>query len=161
MKKLRGFTLIEILLALGIFSVASIVAIGAVVVLLGSYNKTQSTQVLVDSLNFAVESMTREVRFGENYSSNGTSIEVDFEGDRITYARNGDGRLERRKGSDVTFLTASGIFIDDFTVVVEGEVQNDLLHPRATFLLEGSLAVGNKSSEFALQTSASQRAGER
>ncbi|MEX1026413.1 MAG: prepilin-type N-terminal cleavage/methylation domain-containing protein [Candidatus Paceibacterota bacterium] len=156
-ERAAGFTLVEMLIAVGIFSLVSLLAVGAIVILFGAYNTSQSTQVLVDNLNFSIESMTRDVRFGKNYRDfeDGDKITVDFQGDVVTYELetvDGKGRIKRTAGTEVTYATTKDIDVESFQVKV------DLIsHPRATFLITGTLLRGNDESRFSLQTTVSQR----
>jgi len=166
--KSRGFTLLEMLISIAIFSLVTVIALGAIVMLFGSYSKSQSTQVLVDNLNFALESITRDIRFGNSYtySNNENWIEVEFEGDTIRYeldvSASDNGRIKRivnGNDSEATFATAEDIDIETFRLGVAGESAGDG-HPRATFLMRGTLLRGNQQSTFALQTTVSQRDSE-
>jgi type II secretory pathway pseudopilin PulG len=62
-----GFTLIEILVSLGIFIVAMTLISGAVLSVLDLNRKAQSEKTAIDNLSFALESMGRTIRFGTNF----------------------------------------------------------------------------------------------
>ena len=63
----KGFTLVELLVSSAIFTVVSIVAVGAVLTINAANRKTQAIRAVVDNLNFAMESMSRKLRTGSNY----------------------------------------------------------------------------------------------
>lgn len=63
----RGFTLIEMIVSLALFSVVVTVAIGALLVLVGSNEDLQGEQSVMTNLSFALDSMTREIRTGTRY----------------------------------------------------------------------------------------------
>lgn len=63
----RGFTLVEIIVSLAIFSIVAVIAVGALVRILGSNRQAQSLQTSVNNMSFALESMSRELRTGRNY----------------------------------------------------------------------------------------------
>jgi len=72
----EGFTLIEIIVSMAIFAVVAVVAAGALLKILDANKKAQSIQASITNLNFALESMTRELRVGSKYviDNNGSSI---------------------------------------------------------------------------------------
>ena len=63
----HGFTLIEILVALMIFSIVVIVALAALVKIVDANKKSQTIQNAVVNMSFTMESMTRELRTGSTY----------------------------------------------------------------------------------------------
>jgi prepilin-type N-terminal cleavage/methylation domain-containing protein len=63
----RGFTLIEMMVALALFTVVITIAVGAFLSLIGQSSQLQGEQKVMTSLNFAMDSMTREIRTGTNY----------------------------------------------------------------------------------------------
>lgn len=69
----NGFTLIEIMVSVAIFTVIITVGMGSLVSILRNYEVTQSQKKVHDGLNSTLESMTREIRLGRNYSSGATS----------------------------------------------------------------------------------------
>jgi prepilin-type N-terminal cleavage/methylation domain-containing protein len=58
----HGFTLVEIIVSLAIFSVVSVVAVGALLKIVDANKKAQSIQSAMTNLNYALESMSRELR---------------------------------------------------------------------------------------------------
>jgi prepilin-type N-terminal cleavage/methylation domain-containing protein len=62
-----GFTLIEIIVSLGVFSVVITIAVGALLMLVAANDQLQSEQAVMTNLSFALDSMTREIRTGTNY----------------------------------------------------------------------------------------------
>lgn len=64
---LKGFTLVEIMVALMIFSLVVVVALAALVRIVDANRKAQTIQDAVVNLSFSMESMTRELRTGSAY----------------------------------------------------------------------------------------------
>jgi len=62
-----GFTLIEIIVSLALFSVVVTIAVGALLILIASNRQLQDEQSVLSNLSFALDSMTREIRTGSNY----------------------------------------------------------------------------------------------
>lgn len=63
----QGFTLIEMIVSLGIFSMIVTMAVGALLVLISGNQQLQGEQNAMTNLAFAIDSMTREIRTGSNY----------------------------------------------------------------------------------------------
>ena len=64
----RAFTLIEVLVSISIFSMVMLVATGAVFTIVESNKKTHSLKSVMTNLNFALESIARDMRVGFYYS---------------------------------------------------------------------------------------------
>jgi len=68
LKKLeKGFTLIEMMVSLAVFSVVVTISVGALLVLIASNEQLQAEQGVMTNLSFALDSMTREMRTGTHY----------------------------------------------------------------------------------------------
>ncbi len=66
-KKDRGLILLELVVALGIFLAVMTIGMGAVLAMYGLNKKSQSLKLVMTNLNFAVESMAREIVVGTDY----------------------------------------------------------------------------------------------
>lgn len=62
-----GFTLIEMIVSLAVFSVVITIAVGALLSLIAGNQQLQSQQSIMTNLSFALDSMTREIRTGYYY----------------------------------------------------------------------------------------------
>lgn len=71
-----GFTLIEIIVSLGIFTIVAVVAMGAFLKVIDANKKSQSLKTAINNVNFALESMSRELRVGSNYYCFTTSSDL-------------------------------------------------------------------------------------
>ena len=63
----RGFTLVEMIVSLMIFSIVAVVALGALVKIVSANKKAQTLQASITNLNFAIDSMSREMQVGGRY----------------------------------------------------------------------------------------------
>ncbi len=63
----QGFTLVEMIVSLAIFSIVVTVSVGALLVLVGTNQQLQGEQSVMTNLSFALDSMTREIRTGSGY----------------------------------------------------------------------------------------------
>ncbi len=63
----KGFTLVEMVVSLGIFALVAVIAIGALLKIVDANKKAHSLQTTINDLNFALDAMTRELRVGSGY----------------------------------------------------------------------------------------------
>lgn len=63
-----GFTLIELIVSLGVFSTVVTIAVGALLVLVAANQQLQGEQSVMTNISFALDSMTREIRTGTAYN---------------------------------------------------------------------------------------------
>lgn len=66
-KKTAGFTLIEMLVSLALFTVVITIVTGALLVLISGNGRLQNEQSVMTNLTFALDTMTREIRTGTQY----------------------------------------------------------------------------------------------
>ncbi len=62
-----GFTLVELLVSMSIFTFVSTAAVGSLLVMIDANRKAQQTQTTMSNLSFALDSMTRDIRTGTDY----------------------------------------------------------------------------------------------
>lgn len=172
----KGFTLVELLIAVSLFIIVATISIGAILSVFDANKKAQSSKTVVDNLNLAIENMARTVRFGSNYYcgissdissvnnclNGGNSISVTFEGNRIIYSWNGTENDPIRKsengGSNYTNITAPETKIEYLRFYVFGSTISDNNQPYIVAVIKGR--VGNKSTTqtiFSIGTLMSQR----
>lgn len=65
--KQKGFSLIELLVSVALFTVVLTIAIGALMVLISANVKAQNIQDAVSNIQFSLDSMAREIRTGNGY----------------------------------------------------------------------------------------------
>lgn len=76
--KSSGFTLMEMVVALGIFSSIMLMSIGALVSVQSAQIRSSDAQVVQDNIRFALELMTKEIRQGKEYKGyNGGVFQLD------------------------------------------------------------------------------------
>lgn len=63
----QGFSLIEVLVSLSIFTVVMTISIGALMVVINANSKAQNTQAVMTNISYALDSITREIRTGTDY----------------------------------------------------------------------------------------------
>ncbi len=73
----RGFTLVEILVSVALFTIVMVVALGALLALSTAMRKAETINSSVENLSAAVESMSRTIRTGLNYDCGLASVSSD------------------------------------------------------------------------------------
>ncbi len=163
-----GFTLIEVMVSVSIFAIILTVGIGSLLTINNAYRKSQSERAVIDNLNFALESMSREIRIGTQYvcspnCSDAKAIRFkDSEGNDLGYVLetvNGQGRLVREGGNPGALTDALYINLDTALsrFVVYNADPTDNRQPYVIITLSGTTTVNNQVSNFTLQTSVTQR----
>lgn len=64
----RGFTLLEMIISIGIFSVLVVAAIGVTLGISDAQIKAQNIQSILDNIRFSLELITKEMRTGSGYA---------------------------------------------------------------------------------------------
>lgn len=71
----KGFTLVEIIVAVALFAIVMVVSTGAIFTIVNANRSAQALNSVITNLNFAVESMLRDIRTGTNYDCDGTTLD--------------------------------------------------------------------------------------
>lgn len=106
-----GFSLIEVLVSLSIFTIVMTISIGVLMVLIDANARSQNTQTIMTNLSFALDSITREIRTGTDYycgasaalpTSGQTTLNCINGGDAVSFNEGGqsltEGASSRRIG---------------------------------------------------------------
>ena len=75
-QKNKAFTLVELMVATTLFTVIMLMGVGSLVVSSNSAKASQKLRIAVDNVNFAMESMTRELRMGTYYQCETISVNL-------------------------------------------------------------------------------------
>lgn len=62
-----GFSLIEVLVSLSIFTIVMVISVGALMSLIDANARARNMQTVMTNLSYALDSMTREMRTGTDY----------------------------------------------------------------------------------------------
>lgn len=167
----KGFSLVEMLVAIGIFMTIVTIAVSALISIIGANKRAQAIKNTIDSVNFVVETISRELRSGKEYScvdlvdcpsgSNKISYKNSL-GNNITYEFKADSDdLLTKKTDDgvpeVLISKDSGVKLDSMIFYVIG-TQNELMQPRVIITASGKIeSKSADNSSFNLQTTVSQR----
>lgn len=171
----RGFTLVEMITAMAVFMVVLTLSLGSILQVFDVNRKSQALKTVMSNLNLAIESMAREMRFGEDYhcGSSGTISSpqncpggdsfVSFlssDDEQIVYRLNGSV-IEKsvNGGASYAAITGQEIDIEDLSFYVLGAgAQSPSLQPKVIIKISGTAGADEDSqTEFTLQTMVSQR----
>lgn len=113
-----GFTLVELLVAMALFSIAISVAVGGFVRALRTQRQLIALIAANSNASLAIEEIAREMRTGYDFACAGSLSpceELQFtsaSGEAVRY-RTVDGALERGTGASFQRMTAENVFIQD------------------------------------------------
>jgi prepilin-type N-terminal cleavage/methylation domain-containing protein len=180
-KSTAGFTLLEVIVSLGILTIVVLIGIGSLLTIVHANRKAQAQKIVMDNLQFAMESMTRTMRVGTTYhcgtsgnlgtpfdcatsgsagmafeKSGGTTGDND---DQVVYELQGTA-LARSVDGGGTFLsvTAPEVVIDTLTFYVDG-AETETAQPLVLIVMQGHAGVSEgERTDFSIETLVSQRA---
>lgn len=179
----EGFTIFEMIVAIGIFMVVVVIAVSSLLSLTASERKAITLQNTQDNLRFAVEAMAKEMRTGENFKP-GCAVgcnEVNYKtakGAWVSYRLFHDVannfHLIQKASTDTgcSFTEATRVFdnpicylpftsievrVENLVFFVTG-VGDDNLQPKVTIVLEATTpGIERTASRLRLQTTVAQR----
>lgn len=178
-RKDRGFTLVEVIVSIAIFTVVVTVAMVGLLSVLDASRESRAQADAVDNLNFVVDDMIRRIRTGYDFDCaeggncpNGAdefsfaSSEVnDSDGSNptVTYElgehSNGKGRIDRTISTDgdTVAMTSPNVDVTNLTFYVTGTGTGDNQQSRVMILIEAEVGEGDVLETFSLQTTVTQR----
>ncbi len=168
MTRSRGYTLIELIVAVGLFAFIMTLAAGAYLMMIGLNRQVQGIATGVDNLSFALESMTRTIRTGTAYDCGGTgdcpsgasSFSLkDANGASVSYGLSGTAIRETKSGV-TSVLTDPSVTVSALTFYAHGTkpAPGDYEQARVTIVVSGTVAAGpGKTEPFTIETGATMR----
>ncbi|MDP2593589.1 MAG: type II secretion system protein [bacterium] len=179
----RGFTLIEMLVTIGLFTIVMLVATASVVNIVNADKKAKTLKSVTNNLNFAMEDMVRNLRMGDTYHCGVGNLQAPVEADELTpndcpsdaasetivfksasdsvmfFSRIGSSvYVSDDGGSTFTSLTAPEVIVNELLFYVDGSAKGDNKQPRVFILVRGEVrGKDNTSTAFDIQTLVSQR----
>lgn len=175
-----GFSLIELMVSLSLFIIVVLAAVSSLYAVNNAARKVESMRNVLDNLNFAMESMSRNIRTGYDIScssdltnpnctvSVGSGSEaISFwstlgliDSENIQY-RLSNGAIEKEISGKKVNITSPEIIIKNLRFFVEGANPTnttDGKQPSVTIFVEGVAQAGTDNLvPFAIQTLVSQR----
>ncbi len=179
----KNFTLVEMLVAAGIFSVILVIVSTMIVSAIKTQRKSLATQELIDQTSYVMEYMSRALRMakkdltltgecitrGTNYTTpygNSSIRFLNYENKCQEFFRTGGGQIVERKSTNnkaanlqsSIALTSANLNVIRFSVgpdsSIRGWSQTDTLQPRVTIYLDIN---GKEGTNIKIQTTISQR----
>lgn len=176
-KRARGFSLLELIVSVGLFMIVVTIAASAYLSLISLNRKAQATNDVSSNLAFVMESISRSIRTGSSYDCGGgggtlncwasgsnTFSFTNEDGQTVTYLRRSNGTVGLCVGTTCTDSSANSITdprisITSLIFYVEGVGYGDSTQPRVLITLTGSITPDPRTAPvtFTIQTSATQR----
>lgn len=157
--KKNGLTMIELIVAVGIFGLVISMVSGIFILSLQSQRRIIALRNIEDNSRFVIESMGREIRTGKNFNGGGNSISfTNAKGEAIIY-RLSNNTVEKSFDGGTTFspMTGTEVTIDYVNFNLIGQATGDGLQPRITVAIGITSRVGNQSANLKIQTTISER----
>ncbi|AKM83818.1 MAG: seg [Candidatus Campbellbacteria bacterium GW2011_OD1_34_28] len=161
----KGFLLVEVIVAVALFSVVMTVGIVALLSLVQANERSQRFKIVSNNLNLALESISKEIRVGTGFT-----CDADCSGDTafsftskdnevIIYRLSTNDRIERSvDGGPFIDITAEDIVIDKMEFYVRGNNGTDGFQPKVEIYVSGYSGERDLDRmRFDLQTIVSQR----
>lgn len=158
--KNKGFTLIEMLVSLTLFSVVVVITIGSIFTIIDSNRKSQSLSLVMNDLNFAIESMTRDIKTAEpdSLDENGDSIRyINSANEDVNYFLDSN-TIKRQIGiGDPVNILSDQIVIEEFKPRLF-DLYSGLQQPKMLLYIKGYVQITEKTkSDFFIQTTITPR----
>ncbi|PIP73987.1 MAG: hypothetical protein COW88_00220 [Candidatus Lloydbacteria bacterium CG22_combo_CG10-13_8_21_14_all_47_15] len=172
-KKTSGFTLVEVIISIGLFVAVMTIAVSALISLMDAQRRAQAFREVMDNIDFAMENISRSLRLGANYHcgpSGGITTPQDCPGgdDYIAFTdvlggttifRLENGVLERSTDGGSTFLalTSPSVTIHRLDFFVNGTAAGDLKQPGVRIVVGGLVELSKGATNFDIETFVTQR----
>lgn len=181
----RGFSLVELMVAVALFAVVMLVSSSALIALIDANRKAQALQSVMNNLNVALDGMVRSIRMGSSYHCGPSGTITDpqdcLAGNTVLVFESVDGdpgdstdqwvyqydsatkRLYKSEqgGTSGTFyaVTAPEVQIDSLTYYVTGTASGDTTQPRVVIVIHGTAGAekAKTRTSFNIQATATQR----
>lgn len=181
----RGFSLVEMIVAVSLFAVVMLVAVGALLSLVTANRKARALESVINNLNISLDGMVRSIRMGTHYNCGSVALttadcattpgtlfsfapygsDVTDQSERTVYyfqVDDGVGRLYRSFTGDVNDaipITAPEVSIDTLRFYVAGTQPGDINQPKAVVVVKGTAGTASDKTRttFYIQATAVQR----
>lgn len=172
-KKQGGYTLIELMVAIGLFAIVMTLASGSYIMMISISRQAQGIASGIDNLSFALETMTRDIRTGSNYSC-GTALGMgdcigggnsftfkNEKGDTVKYDLDSSAIAIRRtvnNSVESTLTDSSSVVINSLMFYAFGTAPvPNTTQARVTIIIKGTVSPDKNPQVFTIETSATMR----
>ncbi len=168
----KGFTLIELMVSVAIFSVVMVISLGALLAISNSDKKAETLKSVMNNLNFALDSMSRSIRTGSVYNCGAVSpltqahdcattpanslTFLSVDGKQTTYfldtnasncGQSGTiGCIRRTVDSTTAQITSPEIIVSNLAFYVKGAPLGDGVQPKVTITISGYVVVSGSGT---------------
>ena len=159
----QGFTLAEMIIAVGVFGVVATMSLLALLNVKNLQSKSSALRTVNSNLNFAVELMSREIRTGTNYCASGCTPGrfrfTNSDGKVITYEYQSVSKKITRQvlGEQALDITSPQVQVNGLKFFTGGTAPGDKIQPRVTIVINAISKVGRLQANMNVQTTISQR----
>lgn len=168
-EKTKGFTLIEIMVAVSIFVIVAFIVSSTLLSLIAASRRADKLRSIIDNVNFAMESMTQGIKFGRGYTFvDGTSADpassfafTDKDGSAVAYTIT-NGSIWFQKDSESAQKITSPEAIITSLEFYDNNTAGDCLKSvlikvnGQALVKQGSGSIPDDRVDFSLQTAVSQ-----
>ncbi len=183
----RGFTLIELMVATTLFTFIMVMGVGSLITSTNAARASQKLQIAVDNVNFAMESITRELRTGTSFycgpaasvtnkeqkdctagdviaftppqDVGGAPVRVAY---RLSPRDNGKGTSSLQRCDPNCYdIVSNDVDVRFLKFNVRGSSLIDMIQPSVQILMKGVVNVKGVDTSFVLQSMSSQRSVEK
>ncbi|MBI2409591.1 prepilin-type N-terminal cleavage/methylation domain-containing protein [Candidatus Kaiserbacteria bacterium] len=163
----RGYTLIELIIAVGIFALVMTLAGGAYLIVIGVNRQVHAMTTGINNLSYALDTMARNIRTGTGYRcgsgncTDGPSFSfTDQSGRSVTYSLSNNA-IQQNVDSVSSTVTDPAITISALRFYASGTgrtANSDYTQPYVTIVISGEISTGRGDPlGFSLETSAAMR----
>lgn len=156
----KGFTLLEMLVSVGVFAIFIGLGAGLFVSVLRGERHAAAFRAVQENIRFSMETMSREMRTGKGFSLLGSELSfTNARGESVRY-RLQRGVIERSANGGLSFgpMTSDRVHVATFTFRLSGEAKSDQKQPRVTMLIDAKATDPRVSiPSLHLQTTITQR----
>jgi prepilin-type N-terminal cleavage/methylation domain-containing protein len=171
-KPIRGFTLIELIVSIGLFAVVMTLAAGAYITVISINDQTEGITTNIDNAASALDLMTRTIRTGTQYgcphagtdcADGGSTFSVtDSSGDQVSYTETNGVIYQTTNGGSPVPLTDPSITITSLVFYAVGtapySADGDTQQSRVTIVISGTVpSAPGKQVSFTVETGATMR----
>ena len=173
-----GFTLIELMVSLTVFSIVMVISVGTLLTLIDANAKAQALYMATTNLSFALDAITRDIRTGHLYhcynrgetepstgynaqncinGGNSLAFTRDWDSTMVRYRLSAGGRIQQNVGNSGSWedMTSDKVVIDRFEFVVKNtdELPGNKKQPTIDVVVSGYVDNGlETTTDFNLQT---------
>jgi prepilin-type N-terminal cleavage/methylation domain-containing protein len=183
-KKQKGFTLVELMVSLMLFTIVVLAAVGSLYTVNNASRKVQAMRSVLDNLTFGIESISRTIRTGNSVkcvsllaspncsfqnqnpgtgividSTLGTAQLVEY---RLGSNPDGTGVIQKRTQESGLWtnwfaITSPEINVQQLSFYVSGAELSESEQTNVSIFIKGIAVAGQDNAPFAVQTYVSQR----